>query len=269
MKFLKHTLDSLAPGMGLLLRHLKEQRRLYASPVETPFGYSLTGPDMMTRGSYQPEETKVFLKYLDAADVCVDVGANVGFYSCLAASRGKHVVAVEPIPANAELLLRNLGSNGFSHVEVYPMALGAEASIHPMYGGGTGASLVPGWAGIPRNFRRFVPITTLDTILENRFNNQRILVKIDVEGFEWTLLQGAMKTLSREPRPAWLIEICLNTGFPGSINPRFRDTFELFWSCGYQARSPDQSERPIEKSDIECWVSRGESDFAAANYLFV
>ena len=60
----------------------------------TPYGFSLIGSSSMhhaamQRGDFEPEETALFSQIFDEVDVFVDVGANVGFYTCLARVRGK------------------------------------------------------------------------------------------------------------------------------------------------------------------------------------
>jgi FkbM family methyltransferase len=68
-------------------------------------------------------------------------------YTCLAASRGKHVVAIEPMASNLKLLYRNLVRNNFADVEVFPLALSSSGGIIRIFGDGTAASMLPGWAG--------------------------------------------------------------------------------------------------------------------------
>lgn len=52
---------------------------------------------------------------LRPGDVCLDIGAHIGAFSVLAASRGAHVYAFEPVPANFALLVENIALNGFEH----------------------------------------------------------------------------------------------------------------------------------------------------------
>ena len=62
-------------------------------------------------------------------DRFVDIGANIGFYSCLARQMGKPVVAVEPLATNVALLLGNLCANGWQDTEIVVAGLSDKAGI--------------------------------------------------------------------------------------------------------------------------------------------
>ena len=134
----------------------------------------------------------------------IDIGANVGLFSCYAHSKGHAVLAVEPQPRNVQLLLRNLRINKFD-VEVLPLALADKIGVLPLYGGGQGASLSRGWGGMKATYSTLVPVSTLDSILTGRFEGAPLLVKIDVEGHEKQVLMGAEQTLKRA-NVSWLVE---------------------------------------------------------------
>ncbi len=264
----RHIADSWLPAIGRTYRSMRDKRAALAAPVPTPFGFKLAGNATMATGDFETDEIEVFLKYLQNASTCIDIGANIGLYTCLAAAQGKHVIAVEPLAVNLTALYRNLLCNDFLDVEVFPVGLSAKAGIKRLFGGNTGASFVPGWAGTSDKRYETVPISTLDLIVNTRFNAQPILVKIDVEGFEYEVLSGAEYALGLSPRPVWLVEICLSENFPDGWNDKFRDTFELFWRKGYEARTANREERLIHPSDVERWVKQGHVDFGSYNYLF-
>jgi hypothetical protein len=98
----------------------------------------------MVDGKFESAEIREFCRHLDRAAVCVDIGANVGLYTCIAANRGKQVVAVEPMARNLEVLYRNIDGNGFHDVEVFPLGLSCESGVKRIYGSGVCASLVGG-----------------------------------------------------------------------------------------------------------------------------
>jgi FkbM family methyltransferase len=222
----------------------------------------------MMAGQFEVEETRLLIELLDDADVFLDVGANVGLFSCLALSRGKTVVAIDPLPANLAQLYANLQANGWENVEVYPVALGARPGLATLFGGGVGASLVPGWAGARYLPARIVPLSTLDVLVGHRFEGSRLIVKIDVEGFELEVLRGAESLIGCEPPPLWLVEVCLSEHHPGGLNAAFEETFEVFRRSGYAATTADSARRPVSESDVSRWVALGRQEFGTHNFLF-
>ena len=264
----KGAIDRWAPSVGHAFRTFRDERLAFATPQPTPFGFKLAGSALMANGGFEKDEIEVFLKHLDAASACIDIGANIGLYTCLAATAGKQTIAVEPLRSNLNLLYANLVSNNFLDVEVFPMGLSDKGGIKRLFGGGTAASFVPGWGGALDEHYEVVPVTTLDAIASSRFEGQPVFIKMDVEGFESDVLKGAERTLNMRPRPTWLVEICLDEHFPGGLNRKFRDTFEMFWRQGYEARIADSEERPVTPEDVSRWAEKGCADFGSHNYVF-
>lgn len=241
----------------------------------TPLGFSLVVRNhpanrAMLAGTFEPEETHFLLERLPKADVFVDVGANVGYYTCLALSRGKHVLAIEPQRKNLDCLFASIESNGFEDgIEIFPVGLGRRPGLSVLYGAsGPSASMVKNWALYDPAYKQVIPLSTLDILMDGRFLGKRVLIKIDVEGFEYTLLQGALSTIGRSPRPAWLIEVCLEEYHPSEPNPHYKDVFELFWSHGYEARTANAENRKVSREDVARWVADKHSDSGTINYVF-
>jgi FkbM family methyltransferase len=221
----------------------------------------------MQDGSFEPQEVAFLRARLPQADVFVDIGANAGYFTCLARRHGKAVVAVEPAAHNLNLLFRNIRANGWDDVEVFPVGLAARPGLGTLYGDGTGASLLTRWAGASEVWRRTIPLTTVDVLLANRFRDRRLLIKLDVEGAEDGVLAGARETLARHPAPTWLVEICFSENFPDGINPCFQSVFERFWSAGYAAASLEAG-RPVLREDVARWLREGRRDFGYVSFIF-
>ena len=66
--------------------------------------------------------------------------------------------------------------------------------IADLFGGQQGGSLLEGWSGI-QLYETIVFVNTLDRLLEGRFLDQRLVIKVDVEGNENSLLLGASENL--------------------------------------------------------------------------
>lgn len=236
--------------------------------VLTPFGFWLSGDRSMETGLFEPDETAIIRECLVDIDVFVDVGANVGYYSLLAKSKGKKVISVEPHPTNLRSLFKNIELNSFKDIEVWPIALAQSPGSMTLWGGGTGASLVEGWAGISKLWKQIVSVNTLDNILGNRFTREKLFIKVDVEGAEFDVLQGATATLQREPQPIWLVEVTLLIHHPG-VNQNFGKIFRVFWENGYSAYTGNMGKKIVTEADIERWESNEVSNIECINWMFV
>jgi hypothetical protein len=96
-----------APFLATSYREQREILRFYSSrPTRTPQGLFLSGNRDMEVATFEVFECKVVKVLLPWVDAVVNVGANIGYYVCLARSSGKPVVAFEPIGANMRFLSR-------------------------------------------------------------------------------------------------------------------------------------------------------------------
>jgi FkbM family methyltransferase len=264
----RKTVDTFAPSVGKLYRVLRDQR-LRRESFRTKHGFTLAGSPLMGRDDYEVDEVNAFLALLDEHEAVVDIGANVGFYSCLAASRGKRVIAFEPSGRNLGFLYRNLWENQLSGVEVFPVGLAERAGIERMYGFGGIASFVPGWGQARAKESALVPVNTLDSILAARLRGRRLLIKMDVEGFELAVLKGAEETLALHPHPTWLMEILLSDDvIPGKVNSRFAEVFDVFWKREYKCERLTPVRGPVSPGDVARWTANNSVDSGTTNFLF-
>jgi FkbM family methyltransferase len=136
---------------------------------------------------------------LHARMVVVDAGANVGIFTCALAQivgESGFVHAFEPDPSSFSVLSANVAGNGLKgRVELNQMALGDGVGVVMLHSAGASSFVDAG--SVP------VQVTTLDAYAEHL--SRLDVVKIDVEGYEPVLLQGAEETL-RRLRPLLLVE---------------------------------------------------------------
>lgn len=138
--------------------------------------------------------------------VCFDVGANIGLYSlafAAVAPQGR-TYAFEPSPGTFDYLRHNVEANSLNNVEVFKLALGdqAQGTVHfhdiPFFTAGSfavdeGSFLTSEVLG--SNFFE-APATTIDAFVTEHGLDRIDLIKIDVEGAELSVLDGAKHTLS-------------------------------------------------------------------------
>lgn len=263
-------LASRSPTLSRLYRQLRDERLLRRSPVPTPLGFKFTGSKQMEAGLFEPAETRLVASLAPRFSTLINVGANVGYYCCLALQAGARVVAFEPMPVNQRALYRNIRANGWAdRFECYPVALSDSTGLMDIYGSGTGASLIAGWSG--QTYSTTVPVSTLDTVLGDRFDNEPRLIIVDVEGAELGVLKGAQASLAATVRPVWLIEIEMMSHQPmGSrYNPDLIKVFELFHEFGYAALSATLTPKRVTLDDVHGALKSGVRTFGTNNFLFV
>jgi FkbM family methyltransferase len=260
------------PVIAMGYRHMRDNKRIRDDATETPMGFKLIGNSVMETGVFEQEETKIVTRVLEKVDIVINIGANIGYYCCLSLQREKQVVAFEPIVSNLRYLYHNVRANHWQdRIEVFPIALSNRVGIIEIFGGGTSASLVKGWAGTPEEYVQCVPTSTLDTVLGRRFDGRRCLVIVDIEGAEKFMLEGAKLLLSQEPKPIWMVEIAVSEHQPNgiAINPHLLSTFQIFWRMGYEAWTVDKRLHLVHPDEVESTVKSGKDRLLAHNFLFI
>jgi FkbM family methyltransferase len=156
------------------------------------------GRPLFLRGGYERHEIEFLRHFLKPGMVVIDVGANIGYHTSIAARRVGPtgvVVAVEPEPHNFGLLSRNVSSNGLGNVRAAQLALGDQPGAallfrsernfgdHRLYGESDG-----------RRETTRVEVTTLDDLIDRCALPSVDLIKMDVQGYEGKVI-GGMKRL--------------------------------------------------------------------------
>lgn len=81
---LRPLVDRFFPKLGSFYRTQRDTESQMRKSKATPYGFKFAGNDAMATGNFEPKATKILIKQITDTDVFIDVGANVGFYSCLA-----------------------------------------------------------------------------------------------------------------------------------------------------------------------------------------
>ena len=148
-------------------------------------------------GTYEPEQTRLFQEHVRPGDTVLDIGAHVGYYSLLSsvlAGESGAVWAFEPNPQNCSFLRRHVEINGCGNVRVTEAAVSDAAGRARFdFGRGSGTGHLAGDGAVE------VETVRLDDFVRGR-GISPTAVKIDVEGAEVRVLDGARATIA-EHRP--------------------------------------------------------------------
>ncbi len=174
--------------------------------------------------TFEAGVTRFLAKVIRTGDICIDVGANVGYFSVLLSDAvGPHgrVIALEPEAGNFERLSEHARRNGLNQLVPLRIACGKEDGtgtlhINPLNHGGN--SMLPFSAFRSRGkaitledaTRRFgalteeVDVRSLDSLIGEYAVERIAFLKIDIEGFEYEALQGASRLVS-EGRATYIL----------------------------------------------------------------
>jgi FkbM family methyltransferase len=186
--------------------------RLYVRPDDWAVGARIA-----VRRAYEPHVTAVMRALFAPGMTVVDIGANIGYYTLLAATRvgpTGRVIAIEPSAENCDLLRRSVAANGLRNVTIHPCAAAdidgvigfhlsdSNGQIRPRDAGFAATANASGADGAAQGDRP-VPARRLDALLadEPRLD----LIKMDIEGAEGRALAG-MTGLLRRHHPLLVTE---------------------------------------------------------------
>ena len=159
-------------------------------------------------GLYDYHEMRFVCDYLRPGDRFLDIGANVGIYTLLAASvvgETGAIDAFEPVPSTLGRLRENLRLNSVETVRIHEAAVGAEAgTVEFEIANDAMNHMVQPSQARPNAAAATVECVVLDDYLDG---NSYSLGKIDIEGAEPLAMQGARRMLEAANPPVWLVEI--------------------------------------------------------------
>ena len=177
---------------------------------------------ILADGFYEPFQSDVLIELGKRSKQFIDVGANTGYYSIALAMENKdlEVFSFEPQPDVHKLLVRNLITNELNHrVVAINVALGDEQNLKnmfvPKFTGTVGASFQnlheeEGNASVVT-----VEVKKLDEFIKTRID----LIKIDVEGYESSVLRGSERVINQY-QPTVMVELLRKWMKPFNATPQ-------------------------------------------------
>ena len=172
------------------------------------------------------------LHVLRTDDLFIDVGANVGSYTILACSAiGAEGYAFEPVPTTYNRLIENIRLNHLENrVKCLNIGVGSDNGSIVFTSDMDTTNHVLASEEQSENPIK-VDVSTLDTILENE---SPVLMKIDVEGYEMPVLEGATETLKNKTLHSVIMELNGSGNRYGFDEPRI---LELMFDHGFRTYS--------------------------------
>jgi FkbM family methyltransferase len=227
-------------------------------------------------GIYEPQESHFFMEWLRPGMTVLDVGANFGYFTVLAARAvgpSGTVHAFEPEPGNFALLEKNIATNGYAdRARAHRIALSDAEGRAELF-------TDPANLGNPSLAKKNVPVgkgsvmvdvVTLDAFLDGLGASRRRvdLVKMDTQGFEPRAIAGARELIARD-RPWLLLEI-----WPSGVRRAGDDPKALLTSLvgqGYSIRRLDDKGRlgtTVSVDDLLSSCDRRETGEDFENAVF-
>jgi FkbM family methyltransferase len=171
---------------------------------------AVIGP-AIERGGWEAHETALFRAHLASGARVLDLGANIGWFSCLAVQAGAQVHAFEPVPAIAEVCARNLeraNARGPGRAILHRCAAAERAGRAriALSARNRGDNRVVDGSERPGDMGEGelveIELARVDELVQGPVR----LIKIDTQGSEWLALSGMPRLLAASPELALLIE---------------------------------------------------------------
>jgi FkbM family methyltransferase len=220
---------------------------------------SVLGQIAKTNGVWEPHIMNVMARIVHPDHVCLDIGANIGALTLVLADLARKGVvhSFEPSSINSRFLALNIRRNGRRNAHAHAIGLGAAPgrALFTNLVGMEGCSFVnpPGqpvetivasaWGSGIEQKSEEVTIDTLDNWMARTKLRRVDFVKMDVEGFELSVLDGGRDTFARH-RPKMIIELNRNTlrlyfGIePRALFDRLAEYYDFIYLIGEDVNQP-------------------------------
>jgi len=256
------------PGVTAIHRRLYPRLRPHEPVAVSVHGFDMLvdprdlaiGEALIRDGTWEPYETDLFTAAIKPGAVVADIGANIGYYTLLAARAvgpTGTVLAFEPDPDNFALLSANVRTNRFDNVVLVPAALGDQAGTLDLHrdarnfgNHSLAGENVPDEGDVVK-----VEVRTLDDSLAGHGRLAVDVLKLDVQGAEGLVLQGGREALRARP-------ICFTEFWPDGLRRFGTDPdwlLQLFLDGGYHLDLIDHERSHLVRVDVDGVRARAET----------
>jgi FkbM family methyltransferase len=215
--------------------------------------------DRVAAGGWEPQTFSVFRRFLDPGSSCIDIGAWVGPLTLYAAHLARRVHAIEPDPVAHAELAANVAANPTlrDRIALHNQCIAPKPGTVDLYAGGMyhseearfGDSMSGIW---PTQSCGDQPSQRVDGVpLEDFMANQAItgcsLIKMDIEGGEYSLIPGRWRRLAAHAMPTLLVSF--HAPEPAQRNELIGACLEELRFCyGFLYSATDQAVLDVERT---------------------
>lgn len=223
------------------------------------------GARVWENGTWEMMTTKIMQKYLKKGMVVVDIGANIGYYSLLAAKRvgpsGK-VYAFEPAPENYAALKKNIEMNGYTNIIPVQKAVADKNGVVPFLLDVKEplAHRIQDNGDKKNNIE--VSVVTLDDFFKDK-EKQIDIIKIDAEGSEMFVLEGMRRILTENKNLVVFSEFCPHLLEVSGVRPI--DYLNKFTENDFKVYEIDEQKQVMKEADFNEITQTHNTDGAYKN----
>ena len=203
---------------------------------------SLIDRKIILTSNHDPIVFELISNILKPQGIFLDIGANIGYFSLLAARLPDvQVISFEPSPREIVRFYRNIALNRFSNITLFPYGLSDQVTSSSLYihddsnpGMNSPINLQDLFPYVKYNQIASCNFIPLDHIFSETLLSKVQLCKIDVEGYEMSILKGMSKSIENMSNTVFVVEISPEYLQVAGYNPK--DIYDYFEKYGFKPR---------------------------------
>ncbi len=190
---------------------------------------------IISEQGHDPIISDLIFEHLAQGGTFLDIGANVGYFSLIAAKLPNvKVLAFEPSPREIIRLYRNIALNNLGNITVFPYGLAEQEQVMSLNLAGMWNPGMNSVVNLKNQTEECVDcyFSTLDSLVPHSIISDIRLCKIDVEGMELSVLKGIRKSIKLMNKAVFIVEI--DSGYLSKAGCKPKDIYDFFETYDYQ-----------------------------------
>ncbi|UCB43081.1 MAG: FkbM family methyltransferase [Dehalococcoidales bacterium] len=225
---------------------------------------------LSVKGVHEPLTTEIFRKNIRKGNIMLDIGANIGYFTLIAASlvgnEGK-VFAFEPNPSAFDILRKNVEANGYENVVLVPKAVSDTSGKVRLF---LEKDANMRWSSIydihESSGSLEVDTIAIDDFLATSYDGAVDFIKLDIEGAELAALRGMAGLVKKGGELKIVAEFRPSLLERAGVSPE--DFLNFFTDNGFQLYYANEIHGEVRPSD-KAGIIRFCENYSATNLLCV